>query len=125
MTAETTKAFMALCSIVQHFGRPGVPTDQAPIQSFWGHIKADWAHLNTITDPDVLGAELERVRGSTTGRASTPPSATSPPTTNTKVEATPSARAAKMGSLAPTSNDEQHADHMTTSHRPERPHDAV
>jgi transposase InsO family protein len=62
MRAETTRAFMALCSIAQHFGRPGVPTDQAPIESFFGHVKADWPHLETITDPQILGAELERVR---------------------------------------------------------------
>jgi hypothetical protein len=31
MTAGDTRAFMALCSIAQHFGRPGVPTDQAPL----------------------------------------------------------------------------------------------
>ena len=62
MTADTTKAFMALCSIAQHFGRPGVPTDQAPIESFFGHFKAEWSHLETITDPEVLAADLERVR---------------------------------------------------------------
>jgi transposase InsO family protein len=62
MTADVTKAFMALCSIAQHFGRPGVPTDQAPIESFFGHVKAEWPHLEAISDPDVLAAELERVR---------------------------------------------------------------
>ena len=62
MTADTTKAFMALCSIAQYFGRPGVPTDQAPIESFFGHVKGEWPHLETITDPEVLAAELERVR---------------------------------------------------------------
>jgi len=62
MTADATKAFMALCSIAQHFGRPGVPTDQAPIESFFGHIKTDWPHLETIRDPQVLAAELQRVR---------------------------------------------------------------
>jgi transposase InsO family protein len=62
MTADATRAFMALCSIAQHFGRPGVPTDQAPIESFFGHVKIDWPHLESITDPDVLDAELERVR---------------------------------------------------------------
>ena len=50
MTADRTKAFMALCSIAQHFGRPGVPTDQAPIESFFGHIKSDWPHLE-FPDP--------------------------------------------------------------------------
>jgi transposase InsO family protein len=62
MRADTTRAFMALCSIAQHFGRPGVPTDQAPIESFFGHIKGDWPHLETITEPQILHAELERVR---------------------------------------------------------------
>ena len=62
MTADATKAFMALCSIAQHFGRPGVPTDQAPIESFFGHIKRDWPHLEAISDPEILNAELKRVR---------------------------------------------------------------
>jgi putative transposase len=62
MSADTTRAFMALCAIAQHFGRPGVPTDQAPIESFFGHVKTDWPHLETITEPQILGAELERVR---------------------------------------------------------------
>jgi hypothetical protein len=62
MTADATRAFMALCSIAQHFGRPGTPTDQAPIESFFGHVKIDWPHLEAITDPDILEAELERVR---------------------------------------------------------------
>jgi transposase InsO family protein len=62
MTADDTRSFMALCSIAQHFGRPGVPTDQAPIESFFGHIKTDWPHLEDIADPEILGAELQRVR---------------------------------------------------------------
>jgi hypothetical protein len=62
MTADLTKAFMALCSIAQHFGRPGEPTDQAPIESFFGHVKAEWPHLEAITEPEVLATELERVR---------------------------------------------------------------
>ena len=49
MTANVTKAFMALCSIAQHFGRPGVPTDQAPIESFFGHVKGDWPHVESIS----------------------------------------------------------------------------
>jgi putative transposase len=51
-----------LCSIVQHFGRPHTPTDQAPIESFFGHVKAEWPHLNAIRDPAVLHAELARGR---------------------------------------------------------------
>lgn len=62
MTAHDTRAFMALMAIVQHHGRPGVPQDQAWIESFFGHIKAEWPHLETITDPTLLEAELTRVR---------------------------------------------------------------
>jgi putative transposase len=62
MTAEATRAFMALMAIAQHHGRPHTPTDQAWIESFFGHIKSEWPHLETITDPATLDVELERVR---------------------------------------------------------------
>ena len=48
--------------IAQHFGRPGTPTDQAWIESLFSHVKADWPHLERITDPAVLRAELACVR---------------------------------------------------------------
>jgi transposase InsO family protein len=62
MAAHDTRAFMALMAIVQHRGRPHTPTDQAWIESFFGHIKAEWPHLEEIADPVVLEAELARVR---------------------------------------------------------------
>lgn len=62
MKANDTRKFMALCSIAQHFGRPSTPTDQAWIESLWGHLKAEHPHLLGITDPAVLAAELERLR---------------------------------------------------------------
>ncbi len=62
MHANETRRFMALCSIAQHFGRPSTPTDQAWIESLWGHVKREHPHLTTITDPATLAAELERVR---------------------------------------------------------------
>jgi putative transposase len=62
MTAHDTGAFMALMAIACHHGRPGVPQDQAWIESFFGHIKAEWPHLETIAEPALLEAELERVR---------------------------------------------------------------
>jgi transposase InsO family protein len=62
MTANDTREFLALVAIWQHFGRPGTPTDQAEIESFFGHIKTEWPHLEQITDPGVLNAELGRVR---------------------------------------------------------------
>jgi putative transposase len=67
MTAADTRSFMALCSIALHFGQSGVPTDQAPIESFSGHINTDWPHLEAISDPEILGADLERVRAEYNG----------------------------------------------------------
>ena len=63
MTATDTRQFMALMAITQHHGRPGTPTDQAHIESFFSHLKGDWPHLVTITDPAALDAELHRIRG--------------------------------------------------------------
>ena len=62
MTAIDTRKFMALMAITQHHGRPGTPTDQAHIESFYSHLKGDWPHLTTIRDPAVLDSELARVR---------------------------------------------------------------
>ncbi len=62
MTSGSTREFMALHAIACHFGRPGTPTDQAPIESFFSHVKTDWPHLTTIRDPAVLETELARVR---------------------------------------------------------------
>jgi transposase InsO family protein len=62
MTSGSTREFMALCAIAQHFGRPGTPTDQAWIESFNGHLKGEYPHLDRITDPAVLRAELRVIR---------------------------------------------------------------
>lgn len=62
MKAGDTTTFMALMAIVQHFGRPGTPTDQAPIESFFSHLKREHPHLTRIDDPAVLDTELARVR---------------------------------------------------------------
>ncbi len=62
MTSGSTREFMALCAIAQHFGRPGTPTDQAWIESLNGHIKADYPHLLAIRDPATLRAELKITR---------------------------------------------------------------
>ncbi|HZD22406.1 MAG TPA: integrase core domain-containing protein [Acidimicrobiia bacterium] len=62
MTSGDTREFLALVAIFQHLGRPHTPTDQAEIESFYGHVKADWPHLETITDPAVLNIEMNRVR---------------------------------------------------------------
>ena len=44
MRSDETRAFMALVTIGQHFGRPSTPTDQAWIETLWGHIKAENPH---------------------------------------------------------------------------------
>ncbi|MDQ6783053.1 MAG: integrase, partial [Actinomycetota bacterium] len=62
MRSGETRAFMALLSIGQHFGRPYTPSDQAWIETLWGHVKAENPHLLSVDDPAVLAAELERVR---------------------------------------------------------------
>lgn len=62
MRCRDTRRFLAVCSIAQHFGRPGTPTDQAWIETLWGHVKHEHPHLLALTDPAVLAAELERIR---------------------------------------------------------------
>lgn len=39
MTSSSTRSFTAACAIMQHFGRPGTPNDQAWIESLFGHVK--------------------------------------------------------------------------------------
>ena len=62
MTASDTRAFMALMTIAQHHGRPGTPTDQAHVESFFSHLKGDWPHLTELRDAGALDAELARIR---------------------------------------------------------------
>lgn len=62
MTSEDTRQFMALVAIWQHHGRPGTPTDQAHIESFFSHLVYDWPHLDRVDDPVVLTTELARIR---------------------------------------------------------------
>jgi putative transposase len=62
MTAIDTRQFMALMAIAQHHGRPGTPTDQAHVESFFSHLKGDWPHLTELRDPQALDSELARIR---------------------------------------------------------------
>jgi transposase InsO family protein len=62
MTSGSTREFLAMCAIAQHFGRPGTPTDQAWIESLNGHLKAEYPHLLAIRDPATLRAELAVAR---------------------------------------------------------------
>ncbi len=84
MTSGPTSEFMVLHTIARHFGRPGTPIDQAWIEGFNGHLKAQHPHLLAIRDPQTLRAELAAIRPHNNRSASTGASETSAPTTNTK-----------------------------------------
>ena len=62
MTSGSTREFMALCWLATHYGRPGTPTDQAWIESFFGHLKIENPHLDTIDDTATVRAELDVLR---------------------------------------------------------------
>ena len=84
MRAGTTREFLAMCSIVAHFGPPHTPTDQTWIETLFGHVKGEWPHLEKIRNPAVPAAEL----GDRPGRLQRPPAPRRhrlchPPTTNT------------------------------------------
>ena len=59
---KATAAFMAGARIAQHFGRPSTPDDQAWVESFSGHLKGEFPHLEKTRDPGELEAELDRLR---------------------------------------------------------------
>jgi transposase InsO family protein len=62
MRSHSTREFLAGMAIACRFGRPGVPTDQAWIETLFGHVKTEWPHLEKIRDAGTLVAELDRVR---------------------------------------------------------------
>lgn len=62
MTSKATAVFLAGARIAQHFGRPSTPNDQAWVESFFGHLKGEFPHLEKITDPGDLETELDRLR---------------------------------------------------------------
>jgi transposase InsO family protein len=62
MRSYSTREFMAALAIAQHFGRPHTPTDQAWIETLFGHVKGEWPHLEAIRDPGDLDLELDRAR---------------------------------------------------------------
>ncbi len=62
MTSRATAVFMAGARIAQHFGRPSTPNDQAWVESFFGHLKGEFPHLEKIKDAGELARELDRCR---------------------------------------------------------------
>jgi putative transposase len=62
MTSGSTREFMALHAIATHYGRPGTPTDQAHIESLFGHLKHEWPYLCALAGAGELARELDAVR---------------------------------------------------------------
>jgi putative transposase len=75
MTSGSTREFMALCAIHQHFGRPGTPTDQAWIESLFGHVKAEYPTCWPFAIPPPFGRSLPGSASTTTAFGCTPASA--------------------------------------------------
>src|SRR5512142_2496850 len=53
---------MALHAIATRYGRRGISTDPAPVESFFQHLKTDWPRLLQITDPAALAVELDAIQ---------------------------------------------------------------
>jgi putative transposase len=104
MTSGSTREFMALCAIHQHFGRPGTPPTRRGPGSLFGHVKAEWPHLSTIRDPAVLRAELAVVRERYNGVRLHAGIGYVTPTTSTTAAARRSARRARPDSSRPDSS---------------------
>lgn len=62
MRSHSTREFLAGVAIARQFARPGVPQDQAWIETLFGHVKGEWPHLEKIRDGAELDAELVRVQ---------------------------------------------------------------
>ena len=62
MTSTATRDLCAALAVAQRPARPRTPTDQAWIESLFGHIKTENPHLEAIRDPAALDAELQRAR---------------------------------------------------------------
>jgi Integrase core domain len=103
MRSGSTREFLALCAIAQHFGRPGTPTDQAWIESLNGHLKAEYPHLLAIEDPATLRAELAVTRVHYNTVRLHAGIGYVIPTTNTPASARRSARPEKPASNRPAS----------------------
>jgi putative transposase len=101
MTSGSTREFMALCAIHQHFGRPGTPTDQAWIESLFGHVKAEWPTWPSSATPPSCAPSSPWSASTTTASGCTQGSAMSPLTTSTRPAVRRSARPAKPDSSKP------------------------
>ncbi|EJN85036.1 hypothetical protein [Actinomyces naeslundii] len=106
MIAASTRRFMAMVAIAQHFGRPATATDQTWIESRGGTIKAERPHLLAITDPAVLTAEPDSVRLEYNSQPLHPGHRLHPPLSmSTKDADPPSAKPARTSWNKPPDND--------------------
>ena len=62
MRSGSTREFMALHAIATYYGRPGTPTDQAHLESLFGHVKYEWSYLCALQNPADLSREFDAVR---------------------------------------------------------------
>jgi type II secretory pathway predicted ATPase ExeA len=60
MRSHSTREFLAGVHIAQHFGRPHTPTDQAWIETLFGHVKGEWPHLENSDDATALIHQVGR-----------------------------------------------------------------
>lgn len=58
MRSDSTLVFMSMSWIGTHFGRPGTPTDQAWIETQFGHLKEEFPYLDSIAEVEELRREL-------------------------------------------------------------------
>jgi Integrase core domain len=96
MISKAAAVFLAGARIAEHLGRPSTPNDHAWIESFFGHLKGEFPHLEKIKDPRELEHELDRLRAHY-NTVRTRAWATSPPTTSTTAAARPSEPRAEPG----------------------------
>lgn len=101
MRSHTTREFMAACAIMQRFGRPHTPTDQAWIESLSGTSRPTGRTWRRSATPASSSPSSTGPATSTTPSGYTPASATSPQTTSTTAAATPSARLAATALTPP------------------------
>ncbi|HET9871897.1 MAG TPA: hypothetical protein VFP89_04785 [Propionibacteriaceae bacterium] len=103
MTSGSTREFLAMCAIAQHFGRPGTPPPTRPGSKASTGTSRPSTHTSSrsATRRPCEPSSASSATTTTTPSGCTPASATSPPTTNTPAAAKPSAKPAKPASKPP------------------------
>jgi putative transposase len=79
MRSHSTRECMAACTIMQRFGRPGTPTDQAWVESLSATSRASGRTWRRFATPPNSPSTSRPSGSSTTRSGCMPASATSPP----------------------------------------------